>query len=449
MRWSPRPYQMHAAQFMVERDAAGLLLAPGLGKTSTTLAALTALKAAGQMKAALVIAPLKPLYDVWPAERAKWDDFTFLRMQLLHGPKKEAALDTPADVYVINPEGLEWLFRAGRKLPFDVLVIDESTKFKNPSSGRFRLLKSQLKHFKSRYILTGTPSPNGIEDLWAQVYLLDGGERLGKFVTHFRRQYMIDLAPPRASYSDWQPVVGAEDKVREKIEDLCMALRAEDYLDMPDLITNDITVRLPPGAAKQYRSLRDQFITDMGAGVVTAANAAAKTNKLRQIANGFVYADNGDTEHVHDAKVDALRDLVEEQAGDPMLVAVAYLSEAAVLGKLLGAPYIGGGVPAKRVSELIAQWNAGKLPVLLAHPTAVAHGLNLQAGGRSVCWFGLTYNREEYDQFIARVYRQGQTRGVVVHRIIADGTIDLAISDALASKDATQKSFINALRRLL
>lgn len=449
MRWTPRPYQMHAAQFMVERDAAGLLLAPGLGKTSTTLAALSAMKAAGQMKGALIIAPLKPLYDVWPAERVKWDDFAFLRMQLLHGPKKDAALATPADVYVINPEGLQWLFKAGRKLPFDTLVIDESTKFKNPSSGRFKLLRSMLPKFKNRYILTGTPSPNGIEDLWAQVFLLDGGERLGKYITHFRRRYMIDLAPKGAQYSDWKPRVGAEDEVRRRIEDICMALKAEDYLDMPDLITNDISVKLPPGAAKQYRALRDQFITDMGAGVVTAANAAAKTTKLRQIANGYVYADGGATEVVHHAKVEALQELVDAQAGDPLLVAVAFVSEAQALGKLLDAPYIGGGVPAARVSELIRLWNAGKLPVLLAHPTAVAHGLNLQAGGRSVCWFGLTYNREEYDQFIARVYRQGQTRGVVVHRIIADGTIDAAIADVLASKDATQKSFINALRRLL
>lgn len=449
MQWTPRTYQLHAAQFMLERPAAGLLLAPGLGKTSTTLAVLSAMKDAGVMRRALVIAPLRPAYDVWPTERVKWNDFAFLTMQVLHGPKKEQALAAGADVSVINPEGLQWLFMARRgRLPFDTLIVDESTKFKNPSSQRFKTLRNRLNDFKRRYILTGTVMPNRLEDIWAQVFLLDGGARLGAYITHFRRRYMIDLAPKHADYSDWQPRVGAVDEVREKIADLCLAMRAEDYLDMPELIVNDIEVDLPADARVHYRELRDQFITELSSGVITASNAGSKAIRLRQVANGRIYDDHGVARRVHDAKFNALDELIEEQAGDPLLVAVAFLSEAAELAKKYDAPYLGGGVPAGRASEIIRAWNAGDLPVLFAHPTSVAHGLNLQAGGRAVCWFGLTYNREEYDQFIARVYRQGQERGVVVHRILARGTIDAAIVETLESKDTNQKAFINALRSM-
>ena len=449
MRWTPRNYQLEAAKFMLERPAAGLLLAPGLGKTSTTLAALAALKGTDQLESALIIAPLRPLYDVWPAERAKWDDFALLSMQLLHGPHKERALATPADVYVINPEGLDWLFAASRRRPkFNVLVVDESTKFKSASAQRAKLLRSVIDRFDRRYILTGTPSPNGVEDLWGQVYLLDGGERLGRFVTHFRRRYMMNHAPQGVAWSDWRPVVGAAQEIQERVSDICMALRAEDYLDMPELITNDVMVRLPAHAAKVYREVRDDFLAQLSAGTVTVANAAAKTAKMRQAANGFLYTDEGTAEHLHDAKVDALDELVEESAGDPLLVAVAFLSEARALAERYGAPYLGGGVPHSAASRTIARWNAGEVPVLIAHPASVAHGLNLQSGGRAVCWFGLSYNREEYDQFVARVYRQGQSRGVVVHRIVSQGTVDEVILQALASKDATQKSFINALRRV-
>jgi SNF2 family DNA or RNA helicase len=453
MKWTPHPYQMQAAPFMLERDAAGLLLAPGLGKTSTTLAVIRALQATKQIKAALVIAPLRPMQATWPAEVAKWDEFKLMRVRILHGPKKAERLAEPADVYVINPEGLDWLFQAQHgELPFDALVVDESTKFKNHASSRFKLLKSQLRRFKRRYILSGTPSPNGIEDLWAQLYLLDGGERLGAYITHFRRAYMIDVAPKRAEYAIWRPVLGAEEVIRDKVADICMALRAEDYLTMPELIVNDITVDLPKPAAKQYRELRDQFITMMAGGVVTAANAAAKTTKLRQMANGIVYDDTSAYHPVHEAKLDALAELVAEQAGDPLLIAVAFLSEVAAIRdalKDLTLPYLGGGVTTSQAAKIVADWNAGKLPVLLAHPTSVAHGLNLQAGGRAVCWFGLTYNREEYDQLNARVYRQGQTRGVVIHRILANGTIDAAIVDALGSKGTSQRAFIDSLRRLL
>lgn len=450
MKWSPRSYQLAAAQFMLERDGAALMAAPGLGKTSISYAVAKTLLDIGESRGVLVVAPRRPMQETWPAEREKWDDFKLTRLQVLHGAKKAKALATPADVYVINPEGLEWLFSATNgKLPFDTLVVDESTKFKNPASQRFKLMRKELHRFSRRYILTGSPRPNRIADLWAQIYLLDGGERLGLYITHFRRKYMMDMAPRGAKYSDWQPVMGAVEDVQEKIRDIAMVLRAKDYIDMPELLTNDIHVKLPKPTMTAYRELRDYFITQLKSGVVTAGNAAAKTMKLRQMANGIIYGDDGSSELVHTEKLDALSDLIDEQSGEPILVAVSFLSEAEMLCKKFDAPYIGGGVGDKRMSELVRAWNAGELPVLIAHPASVAHGLNLQESGCAICWYGLTYNLEDYEQFIARLWRSGQKRGVVVHRIIADGTIDEAIVQTLASKDADQRAFLAALRSML
>lgn len=447
--WTPRPYQLKAAQFMVERDAAGLFLRPGLGKTSTTLAALQAMRATGDPPA-LVIAPLRPVTKVWPPEVKKWTDFASTRVQVLHGPKKDQALRQDADLYVVNPEGLPWLFQAKNKpLPFEggVLVVDESTRFKNPSRDRFKLLKSQLSRFSRRYILAGKPRPERLDDIWAQVYLLDGGERLGKYITHFRNRYMIDAAPRGVQWSDWRPRLGAEEEIAEKIADLVMVLGSE-HLALPPLVTNTIEVDLPADARRNYREIERQFITELKSGTVSLTNAGAKAMKLRQIANGFVYDDAGVAHQVHTAKVDALKDLVDELQGDPLLVAVAFLPEAANLCKYFDAPYIGGGVSTKKADQIIDDWNDGKLPVLFAHPTSVAHGLNLQAGGRSVCWFGLTYSSDEYEQFIQRVHRQGQERECVVHHIVADMTIDQAILEALSEKDASERKFLNLLKRM-
>jgi SNF2 family DNA or RNA helicase len=447
--WTPHPYQLTAIEGMLSKPGYGLFAEPGLGKTSTTLAAFSVLKENNAAKGLLVVAPLRPCYRVWPTEIAKWADFAGLKCVVLHGPNKAAALREKADVYVINYEGLAWLEKelAGMKAwPFDVLALDESTKVKNTQTVRFKTMKRLRDRFSRVWCLTGTPAPNGIENLFGQVFMLDGGERLGRYITHFRREY-FDSVQQRWG-TEWFPRPDTQARVQAKIADITLALKAEDYLKMPRKIENRIEVELPAAALRVYKGIEDEFFAELGSGVVTAANAAAKGMKLRQITGGAVYGTEG-ASGLHDAKLEALADLIEEQEGQPLLVAVqfeheverirAYLKDAAI-------PYLGGGVSPAKSNAIVDAWNAGEIPVLLAHPTSVAHGLNLQAGGNAVCWFSLTWNLEEFDQFNARVYRQGQTKPVTFHYIIAVDTIDDNVLTALRSKDRTQKALMNALK---
>ena len=398
-----------------------------------------------------MVAPLRPCYRVWPTEIAKWSDFAGMSCVVLHGPKKDALLTGPKkDVYVINYEGLAWLEKALGKMkewPFDVLCLDESTKIKNTQTVRFKTCKRLRDRFSRVWALTGTPAPNGIENLFGQVFMLDGGERLGRFVTHFRREYFEEHRH-YMGFSEWYPRPDTQARVQAKIADITLALKAEDYLKMPRKIENRIEVALPSEALSIYKDIEDEFISEIAGGVVTAANAAAKGMKLRQITGGGVYGSDGAHE-IHDAKVDALLDLIEEQEGQPLLVAVQFAHEVERIRKALGddsIPYLGGGISVGESNRIVDAWNAGKVPVLLAHPTSVAHGLNLQAGGNAVCWFSLTWNLEEFDQFNARVYRQGQTKPVTFHYIIATDTIDDNVLTALRAKDRTQKALMNALK---
>lgn len=459
MRWRPKPYQIDAMRHVVANTASGLFLEPGLGKTSITLGAFKALKASGRAKGVLVVAPLRPVYRVWPAEIAKWDDFNDLRFVNLHSldsRDRSKALAMPGDVFGVNPEGLAWLIPEivkAKTLPFDVLVIDESTKFKNGQTQRFKLLKQVLHRFSRRIILTGTPSPQSVENLWAQTFILDGGERLGPYVTHFRRQYLDEIHPPGALYTIWVPRPDSADRVRSRIKDICLYMSALDHLKMPERIDNIVKIALPDAVRKIYREVERKFFTDLGAGLITAANAAAAGMKLRQLASGNVYATDG-AHAVHDEKLDALSDLVEEQSGKPLLVAVAFTSEVAAIRarlaqdhSLSNVPYLGGGVSAAETGRIEERWNAGKLPVLLAHPSSVAHGLNLQAGGDAIVWYSLTWSLEEYDQFNRRVWRQGQkAKTVVFHHLIAEDTIDEAVLGALGRKDRSQRALLDALK---
>lgn len=455
--WTPHPYQMRAIGDMLAKPGYGLFAEPGLGKTSTTLAAYSVLKENNAAKAMLVVAPLRPMSIVWPGEIAKWTDFAGLKHVVLHGPKKAERLKEKADVYVINYEGLAWLEQelATRKdMPFDVLVLDESTKIKNTQTQRYKIMKRLRDRFSRVWILTGTPAPNGIENVFGQIYMLDGGERLGKYVTHFRREYFTEER--FNGYSLWHARMDTSKRVQEKISDITLALRAEDYLQMPRKLENFIKVELPATARRVYNALEDEFFSEVGSGLVTAANAAAKGMKLRQIASGGVYGAKSHeisadkvAHSVHSAKLDALVDLIEEQEGQPLLVAVAFQHEVDAIREALGdasIPYLGGGVSAAKSAEVVSQWNAGALPVLLAHPTSVAHGLNLQSGGNAVCWFSLTWNLEEFDQFNARVWRQGQTKPVTFHYIVAVDTIDGDVLDALRHKARGQNALMNALK---
>ncbi len=444
--WAPHEYQLRAVEFILDKPAAGIFLDPGLGKTSTVLAGLTALKKAKKLKRALVVAPLRVCHMTWPAEQQKWADFAGLKMVVLHGHKKDKLLLEPADVHVVNPEGLDWLWRNIKgKWPYDVLVIDESTKFKSWTAQRTKRLKQYLDKFQRRWILTGTPAPNSIADLFSQIFILDGGERLGKFITYFRTRFMI-----QGGYNgyEWRPKDHALEEIEALLADLVLRLDAKDWLELPELTHVDLLVELPTQARKTYDKLEQEFLLELATGEVTAMNAGVLGMKLRQVTNGFVYDDNQVAHPMHDAKLEALEDLVEELSGQPLFVGVAFKAEVEMIRKRLGydVPYLGGGVTKTEADTIVKDWNAGEIPVLLAHPASVSHGLNLQAACRHVCWFGLTWNLEEWDQFIRRVYRQGQANHVVVHNIVAKDTMDQKIAKALRGKNVTQAHLLEALK---
>jgi len=456
-QYAPHPYQLRAIQLMCSEPGACLFLDPGMGKTSITLAGFTVLKEHGAVNAMLVVAPRRPARLTWPQEVAKWADFNHLRVSLVLGSEAERikAMGVEADIYVINPENTRWL--AGRRISAfanvpDMLVVDESTKFKNAQSVRFKELKPLLPKFVRRYILTGTPAPQAVEDLFGQTFLVDEGQRLGRFVTHFRKQFCdpteVFIGGGR-TITKWHAKKNAPELVYHRLNDIAMHLKAEDYLQMPDLSYNNIPVELPRAARAAYEGLAGELYAKLSSGtVLTAPNAAAVNMKLRQITNGWVYSETGSVP-MHDAKLEALVDLVEQQQGTPLLVAVAFLHEVPAIREALGdksIPYLGGGVSDKEADRIVADWNAGKLPVLLAHPSSVAHGLNLQAGGHAVCWFGLTWALEDYLQFNRRVYRQGQDHPVVIHHIVAAGTVDESIAEALQNKDDVQSAILNSLK---
>jgi len=467
VNYAPLPYQTKAIQMMVGNAGTAMLLDPGMGKTAIALASLCVLQHHGEVKSMLVIAPLRPMYLTWPAEVAKWEQFRHLKVSIVHGTpeQRRAAMMEPADVYLINPENVDWLsgyignwFTGKWGTTPGMLVVDESTRFKNAQSKRFKALKHFMGAFPRRHILTGTPAPQSIEDLFAQVQIVDQGQRLGRYITYFRKAFMesetIRVGGGR-SIEKWYPRLGAAEEVAAKIGDIALRLQAEDYLTMPAITYNRIPVELPPPARKAYKAISSELVAKVDAKVsLTAATAAAAVMKLRQITNGWAYAEGGESAHMHDAKVDALAELVEEMQGTPLLVAVAFLHEVeairAALKDVLPAgtevPYLGGGVSRPAADKIVWNWNEGRLPVLLAHPTSVAHGLNLQAGGHAVCWFGLTWNLEEHIQFNARVYRQGQMKPVVVHYLIAQDTVDEDIAKALIDKTDVQAAILNRLK---
>jgi len=463
MQYAPHQYQMKAITMVCQSAGTAMFLDPGMGKTAIALASIVVLRKHAAIDAALVIAPIRPMRLTWPAEVAKWDQFAHLKVSIVHGTPKQRidAMQTPADVYLINPENVAWLASIGTGKFASVpgfLVVDESSRFKNPSSVRFKALKGLLPLFPRRTILTGTPAPQSVQDLFSQFQIVDDGARLGRFITHFRKQFM----DPESVYigggqtiQKWHAKRNADEMIFRKVGDVALRLQAEDYLDMPAITYNVIPVELPLSARTTYHALAEDLVAKTASGTpLTAVTAAAAVMKLRQITNGWAYSEEGST-FVHDAKIDALADLVEEQSGTPLLVAVAFLHEVpairAALAKVLPegteVPYLGGGVSHAEADRIVAAWNAGELPVLLAHPTSVSHGLNLQAGGHAICWFGLTWNLEEHIQMNARVYRQGQSKPVVIHYLTAKDTVDEDIARALASKADLQSAILSRLKK--
>lgn len=447
MKFIPHTYQEKAIAFGLERQFAGFFLRPGQGKTSIILAIMKLLKKQGFAKAALVLAPLRPTYLVWPQEVEKWDEFRRFSIGILHGPRKDRVLSEKHDLYLMNYEGLGWLSDALTKMkswPFDVLVADESTRLKHTNTQRFKILKPLLQRFKRRYILTGTPAPNGLMDLFGQAYVMDRGQSLGPYITHFRNEFFYQTG--YGGYT-WLLKPGAEKEIHTRLSPRVFRLAGD--VKLPPLTINDVWVDLPPKARSVYNQLEGQLRVDFLEGRVTAANAAVASMKCRQVANGGIYLDGTDRDwkQIHDEKAEAAAELVEELSGDPVLIAYEFKHDLARLKKVLGddVPHVGGGVSVKRSIEIERDWNAGKLPVLLGQPQSVAHGLNLQAPGRTIIMAGLTWNYEDYDQFISRIRRQGQTRPVILHRILARNTVDEVIVKVLTAKGATEGKLMGAL----
>jgi SNF2-related domain len=452
--YKPKSYMRKSIKMVVSQAAAGLFLDPGLGKTGIILAAFKVLKFKGIVDKMLVIAPLRVCHSTWPGEIAKWSDFNGLKVVVLHGPRKRELLKSKADVYVINPDGLDWFVEEAdpNRWPFQMLVVDESTRFKHDQTQRFRRLRQMLPWFARRYILTGSPAPNGLLDLFGQVFILDFGAALGKYISHYKMNFFDAGGYGMKTFT---PRAGAEEAIYAKLRPLVMRLSAEDYLDLEPYVTNTVEVELPAAARHTYDQMEKTLVAAVEEEMVTAANAAAATGKCRQIANGGIYQgleDQRKALHVHDAKTEAVLDLVEELSGKPALIAYEFdhdrvrLQEAFKKQLGLEVPYIGGGVAVKEFKRLEAAWNMGEVPVLLAQPQSVAHGLNLQGTGAAVIWYALTWDLENYEQLIRRVWRQGQKERVVVHHVIAKGTIDEVIMKTIGKKNHTQQALLEALK---
>ena len=407
---------------------------------------LKRLKLRGKTKAALVIAPLRPCYLVWPKEIDKWDNFDF-SYSILHGKTK--VLKPGYDIYIINPEGLDWLFNTAlfrkRDWPFDILIVDESHKFKHTNTQRFKVLKPRLKKFKKRFILTGSPASTGLKDLFGQMFVVDQGTTFGTEKGKFEKRFFY-----KGGYKGHvlKPYPASADRIHRLIAPSVLQMSAQDYLKMPEIVYNDVIVELPPAARKAYLNMEAVLRADFAAGRVTAANVAVAIGKCRQIASGGIYLDNGDTHHIHTAKLDALEDLIEELSGQPALIAYEYHHDLERLRNLFGmdTPYIGQGVSMKKTVMIEQKWNDGEYDKLLVQPQSGSLGLNLQGNCACVIWHTLTHRYDDYDQLNRRIWRQGQkAKRVMVHRIIAKGTVDEVVSKALKAKGAGQQALYNSI----
>lgn len=449
MIFKPHNYQEYAKEWIIEKPSSGLFLDLGMGKTVCTLTAVEELLYDYfDVAKVLVIAPLRVAEDTWSSEVEKWEHLKNLKTSKVLGKEETRiiALKENADIYVINRENVEWLVEyLGKGWFFDMVVIDEISSFKSPKSNRFKALKKVRPFIKKIVGLTGTPAPNGLLDLWSQVYLLDGGERLGKTLTGYRDRYFQPDKRNQTVIFSWKPVEGAEDRVYEKLKDICISMKASDYLELPERINNSIMVQLPKIAEEKYKKLEKELLLPLEESDVVANTAAVLTNKLLQMANGAVYDENGEVKEIHDAKLKALDDVIEAANGKPVLVFYSYKHDLDRLSKHLRNK----DFRVLNTSKDIEDWNKGKIPIMLVHPASAGHGLNLQFGGNIIVWFGLTWSLELYQQANARLYRQGQQQSVVVNHIIAKGTIDEEVMRALENKEVGQETLLQAVKARL
>ena len=455
MKFTPHEYQRFCIDQIVEKHRVGLFLDMGLGKTVISLTAVRILRYERfEANKVLVIAPKKVAEGTWTMEALKWDHLQDLVVVPVLGSEKQriAALGINADVYVINRENVVWLRDLYRNAwPFDMVIVDEASSFKNHQARRFKALASVSSHIRRMVLLTGTPSPNGMLDLWSQIYLLDGGQRLEKRYTHFREKY---FQPDLRSWTTGQIYSyklkpGSEDKILQKISDICISMKAEDYLQLPDIVYDTVPVFLDPKALKAYDTMEADMVLQMQEDdeTITAMSAAALTGKLLQLSNGAVYDEYRNVHEVHDCKIEALREMIEslKSRGKSVLIFYQFRHDMdRILEMLNGMPKITAYT--LDGPDAIEAWNAGEVDALLAHPASSAYGLNLQEGGHHIIWFGLTWNYEQYVQANARLHRQGQKEPVIVHHLVSQGTRDADVIRALEHKDQAQQYVLDSLK---
>lgn len=449
MRYAPHDYQTYAIDYIETHHIATVFLDMGLGKTSITLTAINDLLFDSfEVHKVLVVAPLRVARDTWTAEIDKWDHLQNLICSVAVGTESQrrSAFMRKADIYIINRENIQWLVEeSGIVFDFDMIVIDELSSFKNHNTKRFKaMLKVRLR--VNRIVgLTGTPASNGLMDLWAEFRILDMGQRLGKFITKYRTDYFQpDKRNGQIIYS-YKPLPYAENAIYKKIGDITISMKATDHLQMPELVSSEYMVLLSDEEKSHYEELKQELVLTLGDGEITAANAASLSSKLSQMANGAIYDDNSEVIQIHDRKLDALEDIVEAANGKPILVAYWFKHDLTRISERLKKLHI----PFSRLDDAdsIRRWNKGEIPVALIHPASAGHGLNLQSGGSTLVWFGLTWSLELYQQTVARLWRQGQaSETVVVQHILTKGTIDNRIMKALSQKEHTQTALIDAVK---
>ena len=443
MKYSPHDYQRYATDFIINNPISAVLLEMGLGKSVISLSAINELMLDYfDVSRTLVIAPLRVAISTWPEEIKKWEHLKYLTYSVVTGSEKERldALKKSAHIYIINRENVDWLItKSGFKWFFDMVVIDELSSFKSYQAKRFKSLLKVRPKVKRIVGLTGTPSSNGLIDLWAEFRLLDMGERLGRYITHYRQNFFVPDKRNQQIIFSYKPKDGAEKMIYSLISDITISMKSKDFLKMPKCILNEVEVYLSEKERNLYDRLKADMVLKLEDEEIDAVNAATLSNKLLQMASGAVYNDDKESIHIHDRKLDALEDLIEGANGKPVLIAYWYKSDLKRIKDKFNVKEL-------KTSGDFKEWNQGKIPVAIIHPASAGHGLNLQAGGSTLIWFSLTWSLELYEQTNARLYRQGQKETVVIHHILAKGTIDEDVMKALENKNKTQAALIDAVK---
>lgn len=448
MEFNPYPYQQYCIDSIIYNRAVGLFLDMGLGKTVITLSAIKELRYnRWEVSKPLIIAPKKVAEATWTAEAKKWDQLKMLRIIPVLGTEKQRvkALATPGDVYVINRENVVWLVEHFKNAwPFDMVILDESSSFKNPTSKRFKALKLVRSRIKRIVELTGTPASNGLEDLWAQVFLLDGGARLGNTLGAYRDKYFVPGKRNRTTIFSYDPKDGSFEMIKAAISDICVSMKSSDYITLPDVIYNDIPVALNTQARKMYEQLEMDLLLQIDENTITAGSAGVLTGKLLQLCNGAIYDEDKNSVEVHDCKIDAFMELIEQLNGQHALVFYNFQHDRERLINALAKTNLRVRSYSRAKDE--EDWNNGEIDVLLAHPASCGYGLNLQRGGHHAVWFGLTWSLEQYEQANKRLHRQGQEHPVVIHHLITQNGMDESVIEALKNKGDMQNALMAALK---